>query len=172
MKENRTVTYTFTSKDYELLHKILPDDPCIPCIDSGSCCGCLENDNYRMATKLYRDNGIYELAFELKSTHDSLENILNCLNHFFEGIDNLKEYCKCVDKNNSDMITLCGVNILENKTYISSNYGKEHTDTNLFCFFLDSLGLSVNQYKMLEKFMNLLNNTETNSNTETDTNKE
>ena len=153
MTENKITTYTFTSDDYKLLHSILPNNLCAFCITKDSCCGCPENDSYRMATKPYRDNDIYELAVELKTADDALKSILNYLNRFFECIDNLKEYCKHVDTENSSNLSQSDVDIPKNKEVLSVVYP---LDTKLFYLFLDSLGLDYNQYEMLEKVCEML----------------
>lgn len=154
MTENKVTTYTFTSDDYKLLHSILPNNLCAFCITKDSCCGCPENDSYRIATKPYRDNDIYELALELKTGDDALKSILNHLNRFFDCIDELKEYCKYMDKDNSTDISPCDVDIPENIVALQEN--KDALDTKLFYLFLDSLGLNYSQYETLEKVCEML----------------
>ena len=153
MTENKVTTYTFTSDDYKLLHSILPNNLCAFCITKDSCCGCSENDSYRMATKPYRDNDIYELALELKTADDALKSILNYINRFFKSIDELKEYSKYIDKNNSTDISPCDVDISDNKDAVTANLS---LDSKLFYLFLDSLGLNYSQYEMLEKIYEML----------------
>lgn len=153
MTENKVTTYTFTSDDYKLLHSILPNNLCAFCIMKDSCCGCSENDSYRIATKPYRDNDIYELALELKTADDALKSILNHLNRFFECIDTLKDYCKHVDTENSSDLSPSDVDIPKNKGVLSVVYP---LDTKLFYLFLDSLGLNYSQYETLEKVCELL----------------
>ena len=153
MTENKVTTYIFDFDDYKLLHSILPNNPCHSCSENNSCCGCPSGDSYSKKIRPYRDNGIYELALELKSADDALKSILNHLDSFFECIDNLKEYCKYVDTENSFDLSQSDVDIPKNKGVLSVNYP---IDTKLFYLFLDSLGLDYNQYETLGKIYEVL----------------
>lgn len=153
MIENKVTTYTFTFDDYKLLHSILPDYPCSPCIGKGSYYKYPYEDKYEKAIKSYKDNGIYELATTLKTADDTLKDLLAGFNSFFECVDELKEYCKYMDKDNSTDISPCDVDIPDNKGPLVANLS---LDTKLFYLFLDSLGLDYNQYEMLQKVYEVL----------------
>lgn len=153
MTENKITTYTFTYDDYKLLHSILPTSPCKSCSEFQSCCGCSNGNKYCEEIKSYKDNGIYELATTLKTADDSLKDLLADFNSFFESIDELKEYSKYIDKNNSTDISPCDVDISDNKGAVAANLS---LDSKLFYLFLDSLGLNYSQYETLEKVCELL----------------
>lgn len=148
MTENKITTYTFTYDDYKLLHSILPTSPCKDCSEYQSCCGCLNGNKYCEKIKLYRNNGIFEIATSLKIADDSLKDLLADFNSFFDCIDELKEYCKYIDKDNSTDISSCDVDIPDNKGPLAANLS---LDSKLFYLFLDSLGLNYSQYETLEK---------------------
>ena len=154
MTENKITTYTFTYEDYKLLHSILPTSPCSFCIGNSSCYECPDEDKYEKAIKPYKDNGIYEFATILKTADDSLKNLLANFNSFFGRIDELKECCKYMDKDNSTDISPCDVDIPENIVALQENNGA--LDIKLFYLFLDSLGLNYSQYEMLQKVYEML----------------
>lgn len=153
MTENKITTYTFTYDDYKLLHSILPTSPCKKCSEFQSCCGCSNGNKYCEEIKSYKNNGIFEIATTLKTADDSLKDLLAGFNSFFECIDELKEYCKYMDKDNSTDISPCDVDIPENKVPLAANFS---LDSKLFYLFLDSLGLNYSQYETLEKVCELL----------------
>lgn len=153
MTENKVTTYTFTYDDYKLLHSILPTSPCKDCFEFQSCCGCPNGNKYCEIIKSYRNNGIFEIATALKTADDSLKDLLADFNSFFECINELKEYRKYMDKDNSTDISPCDVDIPENKGVLAANYP---LDSKLFYLFLDSLGLNYSQYETLEKVYELL----------------
>lgn len=154
MTENKITTYTFTYEDYKLLHSILPTSPCKDCSEYQSCCGCLNGNKYCEKIKLYRNNGIFEIATSLKIADDSLKDLLADFNSFFDCIDELKEYCKYIDKDNSTDISSCDVDIPDNIVALQENNGA--LDIKLFYLFLDSLGLNYSQYEMLQKVYEML----------------
>lgn len=153
MTENKITTYTFTYDDYKLLHSILPDYPCSPCIGKGSYYKYPYEDKYEKAIKSYSNNGILEIATTLKTADDTLKDLLAGFNSFFECINELKEYCKYMDKDNSTDISPCDVDISDNKGAFAANLS---LDSKLFYLFLDSLGLNYSQYETLEKVYELL----------------
>lgn len=155
MTENKITTYTFTYDDYKLLHSILPTSPCKKCSEFRSCCGCSSGDKYDEKIEPYRNNSIFNIATALKAADDSFKNLLADFNSFFECIDELKEYCKYMDKDNSTDISPCDVDIPENIVALQENKGV--LDNKLFYLFLDSLGLNYSQYEKLEKVYEVLN---------------
>ena len=153
MTENKITTYTFTYDDYKLLHSIIPTSPCRTCSEFRSCCGCSSGDKYSEKINPYEINGILEIATALKNADDSLKDLLAGFNSFFDCIDELKEYCKYIDKDNSTDISPCDVNIPDNKVPLAANLS---LDSKLFYLFLDSLGLNYSQYETLEKVCEML----------------
>lgn len=153
MTENKITTYTFTYDDYKLLHSILPDYPCKNCSEFQSCCGCPNGNEYYEKIKSYKNNGIFNIATTLKTADDSLKDLLAYFNSFFDCIDELKEYCKYMDKDNSTDISPCDVDISDNKVPLAANLS---LDSKLFYLFLDSLGLNYSQYETFEKVYEML----------------
>lgn len=62
----RITNVLIEDSDYELLEKVLPDNPCDGCGAGVGCCGCPSGKDYGEKVKLYKDAGIYEVAMAVK----------------------------------------------------------------------------------------------------------
>lgn len=67
----------FTDKDFELLKKELPNNPCKICYFStnGGCCGCHDGTAYENIVKPYKENNILDVALKIKEYNDTLKLI-------------------------------------------------------------------------------------------------
>lgn len=67
----------FTSEDFELLKRELPNNPCTKCDARirGYCCGCSRGTSYSEYIKPYKDNNILDVALKVKQYKDTLKLI-------------------------------------------------------------------------------------------------
>lgn len=86
----------FTNEDFELLSKVLPDNPCRKCDANirGYCCGCQKGTDYAKIAKPYKDSNIYEIALEIKEFYDLDKSIKEIRSKQKDILDNLPKDVK------------------------------------------------------------------------------
>lgn len=97
----RTENILIEDSDYELLQKVLPDNPCDSCGMGAACCGCPKGRNYSEKIKPYKDSGIYEAALAVKH--------INTAGNKMAGLQNeIKKECGYLREQGFDLNRLFG----------------------------------------------------------------
>lgn len=86
----------FTNEDFELLSKVLPDNPCCKCNENirGYCYGCQQSVDYDKLVKPYKDNNIYEIALDIKEFYNLDKSIKEIRSKQKDILDNLPKDVK------------------------------------------------------------------------------
>lgn len=91
----------FEKRDYDLLERDIPDNPCNRCsiMERATCCGCKEYREYDRLMKLYKDSNLFGFAEEIHDMEKQIKEIKLSVNACMQIYNRLpKDVKENVDK--------------------------------------------------------------------------